>query len=342
MVSLRPKILMVADILDWAYEHIARFVMRQLGEKYDFYIDYLWLNERERPHSVRDRIYRARVQPRYLRRRRILPAPEAYDLICFLGWYMPWTGSFDAAGKGIVQGIYTGGFPPQSHTLRVESGIGVQEFVNKYLGTATSVLAGSKEIYDIYSPYVKDLYYATGAYDTELFTPRARVTGDGASLVVGWTGDPRRPFKGFYDYVVPAVERAASLRPRISLRTRFRGPLETLPEFYRDVDVMLIASVADAGPGCFLEAGLCGVPSISTRIGAPLEVIRDGENGMLVERSVDSMARALVYLYDHRHVVSNMGQNIRRDLAAQWGFEARSKLWDQVFEESLKRVARMA
>ena len=117
MASVKPRILMVADKRDWAYDHMARFVMWQLGEKYDFYIDYLALNPRPRPHGVEERVHQERVRVEYLDRRRILPAGEAYDLICFLGWYMPWTGSFDAVGKGTIQGIYTGTFPPQGLSL---------------------------------------------------------------------------------------------------------------------------------------------------------------------------------------------------------------------------------
>jgi len=339
MASERPKILMVADNPDWAYDHIAQFVISELGEKYDFYTDFVVFNLKKQGHGIRAWLGQKRYYLKRFHRRRILPHGKGYDLVCFLGYYFPVIGNFNISAKGIIQGIYTDGFPPQSYPGEPEREITIQEFVDKYLDMATVVLAGSKAIYDRYKPHVKNLYYATGAIDTNLFAPLEHVKSDEASLVVGWTGNPRRPFKGFYDFVVPAVEQAASLRPGISLKTRFSGPLRTLPRFYSDVDLLVIASIADAGPSSFLEAGACGVPTISTRIGFPAEVIHHGENGLFVDRSVDSIVNAILHLYDNRGLLERMGRNIRRDIEEQWGYEARSKLWDRVFEESVHRVS---
>jgi glycosyltransferase involved in cell wall biosynthesis len=108
-----------------------------------------------------------------------------------------------------------------------------------------------------------------------------------------------------------------------------------LPGFYRDVDVLLIASSADAGPSSFLEAGACGIPSISTRVGFPAEVIKDGENGLFVNRSVEEMVRALIYLYDHREHLGRMSEQIRLDIDINWGYQSRSRYWDLMFEASL-------
>lgn len=343
MDSRRSKILMVADFPDWAYDHMAQFVISELGEKYDFYIDYLLFHWKEKPHKLRTRVRawrnKKRNRARYFRRRRILHSGEGYDLVFFMAWCYLWIGDFGIPAKGIIQGIYTDGFPPQGPVPGLEKEITIEEFVDKYLGMATSVVVGSRAIYDRYEPYVKNLYYATGAYDTDLFAPVDRAEKDGVQFVVGWTGNPKRSFKGFYDFVVPAVEQAASLRPGISLKTRFSGPLSTLPRFYDDVDVVVLASVGDAGPSCFTEAGACGVPAISPRTGSPAEVIRHGENGLFVDRSVDSIARAIVYLYDHRDLVRYMAKNIRRDIVEQWGYKVRAKMWDRVFEESLQRIS---
>ena len=334
----RPKIMLVADHPNWAYDHVCKFIMRELNFKYDFYIDYLDLNRKTKSHRRKGWFHRTRHFIKYYNRRRLLPLNQKYDLICYLGWYFPHTGNFRFSAKGIIQGIYTDGFPPQSYSLQLESGISVREFVNKYIGRSASVAVGSMSIFNRYKPYIENLYYATCGEDLELFSPTKKRKRDKKSFVVGWTGNPQRPFKGFYDYVVPAVKRAGTLRNGISLKTRFRGPLHTLPSFYHKVDVMLIASIADAGPNCFLEAGACGVPSISTRVGAAADTIRDGENSMFVERSVDAMAKAIVYLYDNRELLRNMSIRIRRDFELHWNPKVRSKQWDQMFEETLKRA----
>jgi len=337
----KPKILMVADQPNWAYDHMARFVMRELRSKYDFYIDYCIYNLKREPSypkaSIKRKIAAQLYRLKYSYKRRLLPENQEYDLVCFLGWYFPYAYDFKVRGRRMVQGIFTDGFPPKGPALALDPNIAMEEFVDRYLGEAASVICGSKLIFERYKGHVKKLNYCTGAIDTKLFKPAVKTRKNERPFVVGWTGDPRRAFKGFYDFVVPAVRKASSLRPDITLKTRFKGPYRTLPKFYLDVDVILIASAADAGPSCFLEAGACGVPAISTRIGFPAETTQDGENGMFVNRSVEEMAEAVVYLYDNPDLALRMAEKIRFDIEKNWDYKARSKFWDQMFQESLSQ-----
>lgn len=62
----------------------------------------------------------------------------------------------------------------------------------------------------------------------------------------------------------------------VALRTQFQGSIRSLATFWQGVDLALIASEADAGPSMFIEASLCGVPSVSTKIGLPQFVINHG------------------------------------------------------------------
>ena len=107
--------------------------------------------------------------------------------------------------------------------------------------------------------------------------------------------------------------------------------METLPRFYDDVDVLLIASSADAGPSLFAEGGLCEVPSISTRIGYPSQVIVHGHNGLFVERNVEEMATALVHLYDDRELLLSMSRRIRLDVDRILGEEVNRTRWLELF-----------
>ena len=333
---------MVADRPGWAYHHLAKFVMRELRLKYDFYYDFCIFNIKEKRSLLNRHIKREILRRfsliKYQSQRRILPGEIEYDLVCFLGWYFPFAYEFKMRSKGIIQGIFTDGFPPQGHTVIMDPNMEIKMFVKEYLEKSISVICGSRLIYERYRGHLSNLYYCTGGIDTSIFRPFDRSQIDNRIFTVGWTGDPHRPFKGFYDFVVPAVEKASSRYPCIRLKTRFKGPYRTLPDFYKDVDVLLIASTADAGPSSFLEAGACGVPIISTRIGFPAETIRDQENGIFVNRSVDEMAKAIIYLHNHRDLLKAMSRQIRLDIEKNWDYKSRSHLWDRMFRESLSRI----
>ena len=63
-------------------------------------------------------------------------------------------------------------------------------------------------------------------------------------------------------------------------------------EFYQGLDACICTSRVEGGPHSLLEASACGVPVISTGVGLAPELIRQGHNGLLIERSIECLARA--------------------------------------------------
>ena len=59
--------------------------------------------------------------------------------------------------------------------------------------------------------------------------------------------------------------------------------VDALPEAYAAIDLCLVASRDEGGPRAVLEAMATGVPLVSTRVGQAADLVRDGENGWLVE-----------------------------------------------------------
>ncbi len=96
---------------------------------------------------------------------------------------------------------------------------------------------------------------------------------------------------------------------------RSRNPIESYPAHYRTFDCVLISSMSEAGPLCLFEALATGVPVVSTRVGwAPL-LLREGENGYLVD-SVEQMASAVAAIRKCREEWFARRQSIRDSLGA--------------------------
>ena len=65
-------------------------------------------------------------------------------------------------------------------------------------------------------------------------------------------------------------------------------------ELFRAADASLLSSAWENFPHTVVEALAVGTPVIATRTGGVAEVVRDGENGLLVEPGdVDALAAAI-------------------------------------------------
>ena len=94
----------------------------------------------------------------------------------------------------------------------------------------------------------------------------ARVPG--AVLLVAGDGPER-----------PALEQRAAEVPG---STRFLGSLTDVVPLLHACDVLLMTSESEGVPGVLIEAGLCGVPAVSTDVGFVSDVVEHGRTGLLV------------------------------------------------------------
>lgn len=122
---------------------------------------------------------------------------------------------------------------------------------------------------------------------------------DGVRLVVAGDGPERTE-----------LERKAR-ELGLSERVRFLGPLprEDVLKVFRSADAALLTSAWENLPHTVLEALAVGTPVVATAVGGVPEVVRDGENGLLVAPGdLDGLAEAI------RRVSAD--EPLRRGLAA--------------------------
>ena len=100
---------------------------------------------------------------------------------------------------------------------------------------------------------------------------------------------------------------------KIKLKTQFSGSYDSILSFYKDVDLVVIASEADTGPSLFSDACLSDVPSVSTKIGFPKMVIQHEKNGLFVNRDIDEVKNAIIKLYDDRILLKKFSKTIKQD-----------------------------
>lgn len=123
------------------------------------------------------------------------------------------------------------------------------------------------------------------------------------------------------DKFISVVEQISELNPTIKFRMYGDGDLKSqiqreviqkhLPvevfsfaptayEVLSEIDILLITSDNEGTPLTVMEASFMGVPCISTDVGAISEIIKNNVNGVVVDNSVDSLARATLELASDR------------------------------------------
>ncbi|MEK9754979.1 MAG: glycosyltransferase family 4 protein, partial [Rhodospirillaceae bacterium] len=154
--------------------------------------------------------------------------------------------------------------------------------------------------------------------DTELFTPGAAPSHK--RMRIGFAGrldDPRKNAGLLFAVLAEIRERgldatlaltgqltpalaALAARHDVAAAVTFLGVLspEALRDFYRSLDVFVIASLHEGLAVAGLEAIACGVPVVSTRCGGPEDYVVNGKTGRLCDFEAAELADAVVELAD--------------------------------------------
>jgi len=115
--------------------------------------------------------------------------------------------------------------------------------------------------------------------------------------------------------IVGGGELEAELRARAAgANVTFTGtlPNEDLPRYLAGASVYVLPSDFEGSPKALLEAMACGLPVIGSRVPGTELVVRDGENGLLVERTAPELAAAIRRLLDDRELAQRLGDEARR------------------------------
>jgi glycosyltransferase involved in cell wall biosynthesis len=208
--------------------------------------------------------------------------------------------------------------------------------------------------------------------DTAVFVPsperRQRIRSElGIPLdapVVG-TVSPLLPVKGL-EVFLAAAERIAAARPETRfvvvggtseshrayaerLRRRaaelslphpvhFAGERADVERWYPAFDVHVNTSHSESTTTTAMEAHACGVPVVSTRVGAVGDVVIDGVTGLLVEPGdAEQVADAVLRLLGDEELRARFGAAGRESVVARFGIEAAADVQAAALEAALAR-----
>lgn len=98
-------------------------------------------------------------------------------------------------------------------------------------------------------------------------------------------------------------------------------PDEDLPALYAACDGYVHTGLAESFGLSVLEAAASGLPVVAVAEGGPLEILRDGDTGLLVPPTVACIAEAITEIVRDPAAARAMGQRARADVTARYRWE---------------------
>ena len=264
----KPRILLLADYPNWAYSISARQLQKDLADSFSIEIAY----REEKPNLFH----------------------YDFDLIHVFWWGDTYHLQYVTDPSRIVKEI-------SSHRWQ-ETGpygpLSPKEFCEKYLADAGTITATSNRLKELIDP-VRPCFLTPNGF-SPLFVP-ARTNRRG--LEFGWAGNVNDPCKGVHDILQPAAKDICSLQIA-------SGNLSTMEmaDFYARLDVICIASTYEGEPLPLLEGMAVGCFPIATDVGIVPELVRNGENGLIVKRTPQAFQEAFLWCMAHKDHVREAGR----------------------------------
>lgn len=294
-----PSILLAPGSADWTYDFTARALVANLSDRFSFEIAYS-------PADVHARAQRA-------------------DLILDF-W---WRGHLEQHyGPRVVKQVSShrwsrhkyGSMPPAL-------------LAHKYLARAAGVVVPSSRLLGI----VGDGLSAIGShvpvsrapkgFDPSLFSYAER----SGPLAIGWAGTGRQ-----VDKRLEVIREACpELREAGPFTRGVEYPYELMHHFYRSLDVITCASDAEGDPRPLIEGMACGCFPVVVDVGIVPELVENGVNGLIVERSAEAFRDAFAWCARNLDYVRARGRENAEQMLATRTWAQCAQSWGAAFDRAL-------
>lgn len=158
------------------------------------------------------------------------------------------------------------------------------------------------------------------------------------SLVVGWAGSAKQPDKRL-DVLLAAHPELVTVGPGTP-----RGELSQaeMPAFYNGIDIIACASDAEGDPRPLIEGMACGCFPVTVDVGIAPELVRHGENGLIVERSPEAFRSAFAWCAANLDYVRAAGRRNAEEMLASRTWAQVAPAWGDAFDRALARQQEQA
>lgn len=267
---MKPKIIFLADKKGWVFSSIAQEIIRRLKGKYTFSLY----------HSLE-------------------ACPDLkqidFDLLYVFFWGEVSWKKFNIPPHKVIREVASYRWKHQARY----GNLSAEGFCRRYLNDCNYVVSPCLRLAEELSVYRNKVLHVPNGVDSKIYKPAGHRQG---KLKIGWAGNPDDPIKGLHDILLPAVQDRFDFEYTDGGLSR-----KQMVEFYNRIDVLAVASISESQPMPLLEAMACGCFPVTTDVGIVPELIRAGENGLVVSRDAGSFIRAFTWCEENIGYVRSAG-----------------------------------
>jgi len=133
----------------------------------------------------------------------------------------------------------------------------------------------------------------------------------------------------------PLVEEAYSDLPNVRLLGRLPYPHE-VRRFYQSLDVYVLASGLDCCPTTLLEASICGLPVIASRVGGIPELVVEGKTGWTARNDdTDAWVARIRQVVGDPELASRLGREGQRLIIEKFNWKRQVSRLVSIFKDEL-------
>jgi glycosyltransferase involved in cell wall biosynthesis len=296
----RPKILLIPDVPNWIFDRHAKMLQSLLQDEFDFSVRNRGELYNEDDYDLIYPFEYNMVQPEQIRR----PEKHVTGIRSFVSWY-----DLDFA-----------------------------DFIEVLATRFQRVHVVSRQLYDVFCPFLPGLKYVTHGIDTQVFQPRPKALSGAGKLRLGWAGNRTTFVKGYAEIIqpligIPGVELVSCGFADKNLS------MSEMPDFYQSIDAYISASSYEGNNNTVLESAAMETAVITTHAGTVDEYLVHRESALIVDRTPEAFREAVLELRDSPDLRLRLGKRARQAiLNGGWDWKTRAEDYRIFFRESLAAV----
>lgn len=295
---IKPKVCLLCDRPNWAYDNSAHELKKYLGNEFDIEIKYVIDHEKLQPNQ--------------------------YDIFYVFFWGETCYKNAHYSKSRIIKMV-------SSHRWQYDNPYGPiseEEFAEKYLDDASTIVCPSKILFETLKPVTKHLFLCGEGYPAERFCFMKMRTGE---MKLCMAGNLKDPVKGVEDILKPAAEGYC-----LNLAQNIK--YDELINFYNEHDLYVVSSKHESNPLPLIEAMACGCFPVASKIGIAPELIRHKENGYLVKaRTVEEFKKAFEWCQKNIEKIRANALYISKEIHQTRRWEIMAENFRQMFRDHLGR-----